>query len=350
MSNMMMVAWGGFVIGLLFGIVGQRTGFCLTSGLRKAWTEGDGRMLRAFALAMAVAIIASHGLEAFGYVNLQDSIYIHRSFSWLLFLLGGTLFGYGMIMANGCGSRALVLLGSGNLRSLVVVLCIGIAGHMTLTGVLAPLRLWAAELSSVTIPLPRASLTGLAASWGLGSTLALWIPALLVASGLLAYCFSHGGCRSSPRHLIGGLVVGVLVAGGWYVTGYLGDDDFDPVSLNSLTFIAPLGDTIQYLMLSTGLSVRFGVTVVAGVVVGSLAATLASRSFQLQGFSSPVRMARYIAGGLIMGIGGALALGCSIGQGLSGMSTLALPTFIAVAGILLGAWLGLRGPLRLPPL
>ncbi len=350
MSNTVMVAWGGLVIGLLFGIVGQRTGFCLTSGLRKAWTEGDGRMLRSFALAMAVAILASHGLEALGYVNLQDSIYIHRTFSWPLFLFGGTLFGYGMMMANGCGSRALVLLGSGNLRSLVVVLCIGIAGHMTLTGLLAPLRVSAADLTSVTIPLPRASLTGLGAEWGLGATTTLWLPTLLVAAGLLAYCFSHAGFRGSPRHLVGGAVVGLLVAGGWYVTGHLGYDDFDPVDLASLTFIAPLGDTIQYMMLSTGLSLRFGVTVVAGILAGSLVTALASRSFQLQGFSSPVRMARYIGGGLFMGIGGALALGCSIGQGLSGMSTLALPSFVSVTGILLGAWLALRSPLRLPPL
>ena len=349
MSNTVLVAWGGLVIGLLFGALGQRTGFCLMSGLRGAWVQGDGRMLRSFALAMAVAILASHGLEAAGYIDLSDSIYIQPSFPWLSYLLGGALFGYGMVLANGCGARSLVLLGSGNLRSILVLFCIGLAGHMTLTGVLAQPRIWAAELATVTLPVPRASLVGVAEAAGIDGAAALWLPALVVAAALLAFSFSHAPFRASARHLAGGLVVGLLVAAGWFVTGHLGHDDFDPVSLASLTFIAPIGDTIQYLMMATGISLRFGVTVVAGIVAGSLAATLLSRSFALQGFSTPGGMLRYIAGGLLMGIGGALALGCSIGQGLTGMSTLAIASMVALAGILLGAWIGLKSPLAPPP-
>ena len=350
MSNTVLVAWGGFVIGLLFGGFGQRTGFCLMRGLKHAWVDGDGRMLRSFAFAMAIAVLASHALEAFGYINLRDSIYIQRTFSWPLYLLGGALFGYGMVLCNGCGARALVLLGSGNLRSLLVLFCIGIAGHMTLTGVLANLRVTLSGMTSTTLPMPRASLVGVVESVGLGGSLALWIPALLVSIALLVFCFSHEAFRRSSRHLIGGAVVGSLVAAGWFVTGHLGYDDFDPVSLVSLTFIAPIGDTIQYLMLSTGLSLRFGVTVVAGIVLGALAMALLTRSFELQGFPTPQRMVRYITGGFMMGIGGALALGCSIGQGLTGMSTLAIGSMVALSGILLGAWIALKSPLRAPAL
>lgn len=349
MSNTIMVAWGGLIIGLLWGAFGQRTGFCVMRGLREALVDGDGRMLRSVALAMAVAILVSHGLEATGYVDLQDSIYVQSTFSWPLYVLGGALFGYGMVLCNGCGARALVLLGNGNLRSIVVVLCIGIAGHMTLTGLLANARLSLSGWTATTLPLNRASLVGVADALGLGGALSLWLPALLVGAALLAYCFSHAGFRTSTRHVTGGLVAGLLVASGWYVTGHLGYDDFDPVGLASLTFIAPIGESIQYIMLSTGLDLRFGVTVVAGIVLGSLVVALATRRFELQGFATPVRMARYIAGGVMMGVGGATALGCSIGQGLTGMSTLAIGSMVAVAGIVLGAVLGLRGPLKAPP-
>lgn len=346
MSNTILALWGGFIIGLLYGAVGHRTGFCITSGLRGVWVGNDGRMLRAFAMAMAVAIVASHALELAGLVDLDQSVYRQSTFSWLLIPAGGLLFGYGMILANGCGSRALVLLGSGNLRSLVVLPCIGIAGHMTLTGVLAPGRLQVAAATSVDIPLASPSLTGLTRAWGFTGHWSAWLPVLMIAAGLVFFCFSHAPFRGSARHQAGGAVVGLLIAAGWYVTGHLGYDDFDPVTVESLTFIAPLGDTIQYLMLSTGISLQFGVTVVTGVLAGALGMSLAGGDFQLQGFATPRRMARYIIGGLLMGVGGALAMGCSIGQGLSGMSTLALPSFLAVTGILLGAWLGLKSALR----
>lgn len=349
MSNVVLVAWGGLVIGLLFGMVGQRTGFCLTSGLRKAWVEGDGRMLRSFLLALGVAVIASHALETAGYVDLADSLYLQRSFPAPLYLAGGVLFGYGMVMANGCGARALVLLGSGNLRSFVVLVCLGIAGHMTLTGLLAEPRLLLAGMGSVTVPLPRPSLAGVGDALIPGGSLGFWLPVVAVGVLIGLYCFAHRGFRESPRLVAGGVVMGLLVAAGWFVTGHLGRDDFDPVNVASLTFIAPVGGAIQYVMLSTGVSLGFGVTVVAGVFAGALAAALASRSWVLEGFPSAPRMARYMAGGALMGVGGALALGCSIGQGLSGMSTLAVGSFVALTGILAGAALALRGPLRLPP-
>jgi hypothetical protein len=138
-----------------------------------------------------------------------------------------------------------------------------------------------------------------------------------------------------------------LVVAGWYATGVLGADDFDPAPLESLTFIAPVANTINFAMLATGISLSFGVTVVAGVFLGALFSALVTRTANLEGFTRPVSMLRYMGGGALMGIGGALALGCSIGQGLTGLSTLALGSFLAAGGILGGAWLALRGPLKL---
>lgn len=338
MTHTELVAWSGLVIGLAFGATAQVTGFCLMRGLANAWTRGDTLKLRAFALAMAVALLGSQALVATGVLSLGGALYLPPSASWLAVPLGGALFGYGMVLANGCGARSLVLLGSGNLRSFVVLVCLGLAAAMTLSGLLAPLRVWLE--GATTLALPARELHGL-----LG--VPAWLAALVLGGGLTAWALSSRDFCASPREWLGGLAIGALVPAGWYTTGVLGFDDFEPVRLATLTFIAPIGDSLQYTMLSTGSRLGFGVSVVAGVLAGALVMALARRDFRWQGFSGPGHMGRSMAGGALMGIGGVLALGCSIGQGLSGFSTLALPTFAALAGILLGAWLGIKGPLSL---
>ncbi len=332
------VAWGGLIIGLLFGAIGQRTGFCLTRALIQAWHQGDGRRLRAFALAMAVALGGSQILHGLGVVDLSSSLYLQGSFSWLLVPVGGLLFGFGMILANGCGARALVLLGGGNLRSLLVLLCLGISAYAALTGVLAPWRIDALEATSWTPAGQPPHLPALLAEYGIGLRLAEWGVPLVLVVALTFYAVGSPAFRASPRDWLGGIAIGALVPAGWWVTGVVGADDFDPVDLVSLTFVAPVGDGIQYLMLATGTDLAFGVTVVAGVIVGAAASALLTGGWQLQGFDGPRPMLRAIGGGTLMGIGGALALGCSIGQGLSGFSTLALPALLALGGILLGGW------------
>ena len=338
MSHTELVAWSGLVIGLAFGATAQASGFCLLRGLNHSWTAGDSRKLRAFALAMAVALLGSQGLAAFGVVSLGGALYLPPSASWLAVPLGGVLFGYGMTLANGCGARALVLLGGGNLRSFVVLVCLGLAAAMTLSGLLAPLRVWLE--GATTLTLPARDLPGL-----LG--IPAWLPALVLGGALTAWALSRRDFRASPREWLGGLAIGALVPAGWLATGVLGVDDFEPVRLATLTFIAPIADGLQYAMLSTGTRLGFGVSVVAGVLPGALVMALVRRDFAWQGFSGPGHMGRSMAGGALMGIGGVLALGCSIGQGLSGFSTLALPTFAALAGIAAGAWLGIKGPLAL---
>ena len=338
MSHTELVAWSGLVIGLVFGATGQATGFCLMRGLANAWTRHDTLKLRAFVLAMAVALLGTQALAAFGVLSLGGALYLPPGASWLAVPLGGVLFGYGMTLANGCGARSLVLLGGGNLRSFVVLVCLGLAAGMTLSGLLAPLRVWLEGATSLALPardLPR--LLGVPA----------WLPALVLGGALSAWALASRDFRASPREWLGGLVIGALVPAGWVATGVLGFDDFEPVRLATLTFIAPIGDSLQYAMLATGTRLGFGVSVVGGVLAGALAMALLRRDFRWQGFSGPGQMGRSMAGGALMGIGGVLALGCSIGQGLSGFSTLALPSFAALAGIVAGARLGIRGPLSL---
>ncbi|MFB6415894.1 MULTISPECIES: YeeE/YedE family protein [Bradyrhizobium] len=347
-ASAQLVVLAGLVIGLIYGAVGLLSGFCLMSSMRGWLGEGDGRLVRTYALAIGVAIAASQFLAGKGVVDLGKTIYLQQTFSVPVLFLGGLLFGYGMVLSNGCGSRALVLLGRGNLRSFVVVIVLAIAAQMTLKGLIAPARIALVQASQATVS--ANSLPSLLGTLGLAEPLSRALAAAVIVAALVLFAVAHPGFRRSPGQIAAGVIVGLLVAAGWLVTGYLGADDFNPVAVTTLTFVAPIADSLQYAMLSTGLTLNFGIATVAGVFAGSLATALATGRFKLEGYSSPRHMLRSGGGAALMGIGGAMAFGCSIGQGLTGMSTLALGSFVAVAGILLGTTAGLRGNLRVQPL
>jgi len=225
---------------------------------------------------------------------------------------------------------------------------LAIAAQMTLKGLVAPARIALVQASQTSVG--ANSLPSVLATLGLAEALSRAIAAAVIVVALILFAFAHPTFRRSPGQIAAGVIVGVLVAGGWFVTGYLGADDFNPVPVTSLTFVAPIADALQYAMLSTGLTLNFGVATVAGVFAGSLVTALATGRFKLEGYSSPRHMLRSAGGAAMMGIGGVMAFGCSIGQGLTGVSTLALGSFVALAGILLGTTAGLRGALRVQPL
>jgi uncharacterized protein len=345
-ANIVVVA--GLVIGLLYGAVGLLSGFCLMSSLRGWWAQGDSRLIRSYALALGVAIAVTQLLAAGGTVDLGKSIYLQPSFSAPLMFFGGLLFGYGMVLSNGCGSRALVLLGRGNLRSFVVVIVLGIAAEITLKGLLAPARIAMLQASQAA---PKIiSLPALLSTSGLSETFARTLAASVLSGALIIFAFAHAPFRRSWGQVAVGIAVGFLVAAGWYATGYLGADDFNPTPVTSLTFIAPIAEALQYVMLSTGSTLNFGIATVGGVFAGSLVTALLTGRFHWEGYQSPRHMLRSAGGAALMGAGGVMAFGCSIGQGLTGLSTLALASFVAAAGILLGTAAGLRGVLRVQPL
>jgi uncharacterized protein len=338
----------GLVIGLVFGAVGLLSGFCLTSGLRNWWTKGDGVLVRSFALALAVAIAGTQALAAAGLVDLGQSIYLQPSFSAALILFGGLLFGYGMVAANACVSRATVLLGRGNLRSLVVLVTVAVTAQMTLKGLIAPARLAFLRWSQVT--LPKVSLPDVLSAYGLDGAAAQLVAAAAISGFLLIFALAYVPFRRSYGQIAAGLAMGLLIPAGWFATGYLGADPFSPVPVASLTFVAPSADSLQYVMFSTGTSLSFGVTLVAGVVLGSLITALITRRFAWEGYGSARHMLRSIGGAALMGGGGAMAYGCTIGQGLTGLSTLAFPSMVAATGIVLGAAAALRSPVRISAL
>jgi uncharacterized protein len=234
------------------------------------------------------------------------------------------------------------------LRSLVVVIVLGIAAQMTLKGLIAPGRIAVLQWTQMTVSIT--SLPALIAKLGVSEAFARSLAAPVVSAALIIFAFSHVPFQRAWGQIAAGLIVGLLIAAGWYATGHLGADDFNPTPVTSLTFVAPIADTLQYMMLSTGLTLNFGIVTVAGVFVGSLVTALATHRFHWEGYHSPSHMLRSISGAVLMGAGGAMALGCSVGQGLTGLSTLSFGSLVAVAGIMLGTGIGLRGALRVRPL
>ena len=236
-----MIVLSGLVIGLVYGAVGLLSGFCMLSSLRGWWAEGDGRLVRTYALAIGVAVAATQLLAAAGLVDLGKSIYLQPSFSAPLIFFGGLLFGYGMVMSNGCGSRALVLLGRGNLRSFVVVIVLGIVAMMTLKGLIAPARIAMLQASQTTTSVT--SVPALLSGLGFSEITARMVAASVIAAALIIFAFASVSFRRSPGQIAAGLAIGLLVAAGWFASGYLGADDFNPTPVVSLTFIAVAGSS-----------------------------------------------------------------------------------------------------------
>jgi uncharacterized membrane protein YedE/YeeE len=311
--------------------------------------------MRMWLLAMAVAILGAAALQAAGWIDVSKSIYTTPNFAWLSYTAGGLLFGAGMTLGSGCGSKTLIRIGTGNLKSFIVFVMLALFAYMTLRGVLGVLRVSAIEPLAVRLP-ARQDLPSLAASaFGAPRATMSAVLALLIGGALLAFVLIKREFRTFGN-ILGGTVVGLTIVGGWYVSGQLGYLAEDPNTLEekfvatnsgrmeSLSFVAPQAYLLELLMFWSDKSrvVTFGIAAVLGVVSGSLAWALWSRSFRLESFRDAEDLINHLVGGALMGFGGVLALGCTIGQGLSGMSTLALGSMLAFGSIVAGAALTMK--------
>ena len=337
---------GGLAIGGAFGAIVQRTNYCIMGAVADYALKGDLERMRAWMLAIAVAVLSSQALDAAGLVDLSQSFFRGASLPLGGLVAGGLMFGFGMVIACGCASRSLVNAGSGDLRALITVATIGICGYVAMRGVLAPARAWWSDATAVDLSGLGLSDSGLgallAAASGLAPATARGIVAAVVAAGLAALALRDPRFRRAHRYLFASTTLGLLIGAGWLVTGVLGADEFEPQPLTSLRFVAPTGDALQYLMLYTGSYVTFGIATVGGVLLGAFAAAVLSGTFELRAFEDLHDLRRYLAGGALMGVGGVLALGCTVGQGMSGVSTLAAGSFIATAAIVAGGVLGVH--------
>ena len=338
---MVSLLWAGLLLGCGFGVAARLGHFCLLRGLRQVHSGGgDAPALRAYALALAVAIVASQSLASMQHIDLARAQIVRTAFGVPGVLMGGALFGFGMVMAQSCGARALVLLAGGNLRALVVLVSLGLAAQATLTGVLAPLRQLLQGFGQVQLDF--GTLPAQLQAAGMSDSLAVLVATLPPVAVLLGFALRKGVLRRMPQDALAAVVVGLLVALGWWITSHVDVDPFDPAALTSLSFIAPVAETFLYLQVAVGREMSLGPVVVFGVLVGAFAVALANGSRHLEGFDSPQRLWAAISGGCLMGFGGVLAVGCSIGQGLSGLSTLAFASVPACSGIVLGTFIGLK--------
>lgn len=309
------------VLGLAFGFLAERTKFCF----RRAIVGEDRKQAAGvWLVALATALIGTQFAVAQGLISFGEHRFMTAELPWLAILLGGALFGAGMVLTRGCVSRLSVLGASGNLRALTVLLVFAAVAHAAMKGVLAPLR---TTLAGPTLPLGE--ITSLAALPG-GAL--VW--SAVIALAALGFALRSGN-RALPLALAA--MIGLLVPAGWVGTGFVLYDDFDPIALESLAFTAPVADGLFYTLTSTAIEPGFGTGLIGGVLGGALLAALLFGSFQWQSFSSPRETGRYLAGAALMGVGGVMAGGCTVGAGLAGVPTLSIAAIFALVSIAGGA-------------
>lgn len=337
LSEEQMLALVGLLGGLALGLAARLGRFCTLGAIEDALYAGDGTRVRMWGVAIGIAMLGSFGLIGAGALDVSRTIYLGIGFQPAASAIGGLLFGYGMALAGNCGYGALARLGGGDLRALMIVLVMGLAAYATIAGPLAYLRV------AVFPPAPADGVTpGLAhALAGLLGTSPVWIG---LAAGLVILMVSlwSRGVWARRVSICWGIVVGAAIISGWAGTQWVADVGFSAAPVVSHTFAAPLGETMLYGMTASARTLSFGIGSVAGVVIGAFLGCVIKRQFRWEACEDPRELRRQLAGATLMGIGAVLAMGCSIGQGLSAISLLAYSAPIVMAGIFAGAWLGLR--------
>lgn len=349
------VLWGGLVLGLALGAVAQASRFCTMGALADWFTYGGTSRLMMWALAVAVAAVGSLGLVDAGLLDATRTLAWSNRLLWLSYLVGGTLFGVGMVLASGCPQRNLVKAGSGSLKAVVTLLVAGVTAQMTLRGVLSEARVALLDSAGVLLAYPQDLGSVLSRVSGMAAAPLRWLVLGGVFAASAPWWWKNRHSMQAHQWL-GGAAIGLLVVAAWLLTGYVGFLPEHPETLEAtwsgtyshrpeaFTFAAPLAHGLDLLTLwsDRNNTVSYGVLVSLGTLLGSAAMALARKEFRVESFQNPRDMVNHLAGGVLMGFGGVTAMGCSIGQGVSGLSLLSAGAVLAVAGIVLGAWLALR--------
>ncbi|QIL72546.1 YeeE/YedE family protein [Diaphorobacter sp. HDW4B] len=345
-----------FLLAAVLGAVMRETRFCTMGAISDVVYVGDWMRMRQWLLAIGVAMIGFALLANIGWVQPADTIYAMRRVLWLSSIVGGVMFGIGMVMASGCGARNLTRVGGGSLKSLVVLIVMAVAGFATLKGITSvPRARW---LESVFVEMPHITLlpewlaaSGVASLDVLRLVLGCGVGAVLVLVGF-------GGPRSQRdwHVLIGGLLVGAAVAAAWALSGHMGEVQEHPETLEHMyattytgrieafSFVAPVAHVLDWLLFFSDRAkvLTWGAVAVFGMVFGALVQSLIRREFRWQGFADTADLARHLIGATLMGVGGVVAMGCTVGQGLSAISMLQIGSFLSVAAIVAGAVIALR--------
>ncbi|MDA7947075.1 MAG: YeeE/YedE family protein [Hyphomicrobiaceae bacterium] len=338
-----LVALSGFALGVVAGGVARWARFCTFGAVEDMVLTGDLRRLKSWALAIAVATLAVQIMHVSGIARIDQTFYLGTTFHWAGAIVGGLMFGVGMALVGTCGFGTLVRLGGGDLKAFVAFLVMGLTAYMTAGGVTGYARRYILEAADIDLTriggqgLPHfaAALTGIDPQF-------LWMPIALIVAGLLfAWCLSNGGLKGTPRDVASGVIIGLVVAGGFAATGIMGSDPFDPAPVRSLSYVIPPGRAVIYLLTFIGAMIDFSIALVFGTLAGSFAAAMLNKELRIEAYDDAREMRRHLLGAFLMGFGGVSAYGCTIGQGVSGMATLSLAAPLALGAILIGAIGGL---------
>jgi len=349
------VLWSTFALAVVFGAVMQRTRFCTMGAVADLVGLGDSARMRQWLLAIAVAIIGTNLLAGAGMIDIGKSIYTGPRALIASYLIGGLLFGFGMVLSGGCGSRTLVRIGTGSLKALVVFVVLAVTAYITLRGALAPVRVDAIEPMQLLFAERQDLPALLARAAGMPLATVQLIAGSAIGIALAVFALASREFRTF-ENVLAGLAIGSIVVGVWFVSGNLGHVFEHPRTLEeafvgtysgrmeSLSFVAPMAHALDWLMLYTDRSnvLTLGVVAVFGVTLGAGLAATASGEFRWEGFRDTEDTANHIVGAILMGFGGVTALGCTIGQGVSGVSTLSVGSMLALASIVAGAVAALK--------
>jgi uncharacterized membrane protein YedE/YeeE len=333
-----LVALIGLLTGTLLGLAARLGRFCSLGAIEDALYGGSTARLRMWGMAIGLSVIGSFALIGSGLLIESETYYLSIRWTPMASIVGGLVFGYGMALSGMCGYGAIARLGGGDLRSFVIVLVMGVAAYVVLSGPLAPLRDMVFPQSGVTTDLPP----GLAHHLSALSGLPVPVLGLAIGAAILIGSAASRAVWEQPVQVIWAAVVALAVVGAWAGTAWVARTGFDATPVVSHSYAAPLGESILWWMTGSARPLSFAVGSVAGVWVGAFIGSLIKGHFRWEACEDPRELRRQILGAALMGGGAVVALGCSVGQGLSAFSVLALSAPVTFAAIFAGAAFGLR--------
>jgi len=334
------IAFWGLLGGFALGFAARRSNFCTLGAIEEAYYGSERSRMRTWVLAVGIAIIGTQALDLTGVIDLKKSFYLQPELRLIGSILGGMLFGLGMALVGTCAFGMLVRAGGGDMRSLVSILILGVMGYTTANGILAYFAF--NVVVPTNIALENYQTTSINELLFGQSQIGHLIVVLIVAGSAIGWALSSRRFLANRSAVITALVVGLVIVYGWLVTGLIDQEGFEQVLFESYRFARPIGDTLVYVMTFSGAAITFPIGGVLGVLFGAFVASKVDGSFRFEAFDDAREMRRHFGGAALMGIGSIFALGCTIGQGMSGISTLSVNSFLTVAAIAFSAWLGIR--------
>jgi uncharacterized membrane protein YedE/YeeE len=339
----------------ILGIIMQKTSFCTLGAVSDGILMEDWSRMRQWCLAIGIAILGVALMSHLGWIDVSKSFYTGNRVLYLSTVIGSTLFGIGMVLASGCGSKTLIRIGGGNLKSIVVFIVLGLVAYMTMRGFLGIMKANTIDKVSLSLSTNQDLPSILSASFGIAKESLHSILALIIGGAFIGFAVLKKSFWNT-ENLLAGIGVGVGITAIWWVSGHYAHLTEDPNTLQeaflvtnsgrmeSLSFVAPYAFALDWMMFTSDKSkvLTIGIVAVIGMILGSAISSILSKNFRWESFRGVEDTANHLVGAALMGFGGVTAVGCTVGQGLSGLSTLALNSFIAFPGFILGAYIGLQ--------